>query len=591
MKAAFLFFIGQIGALDSREINDLTPSQNQFINLNLTNAKDVKKTDAIVKNGWYNARLLTPQNQVYTTDDNEYALYDSQDKPSKAHVYRQSAAQGKNSKSHAWVATSSLKSVSVDASIRTATQRKNETKTTFIQYDKMGIKQKGADFRVDIINEQGQVNYDGGHLVDHKFSAQGSHTDAANYIPQHYFYNRWLKEHLVKKAEGYLEIALYTPNPPKIKVKGEERYDPIPIGILLVTLSAQTIEAAYYFPNNKYNYRELQKDLGIEKNIAKQMVDNFRLNECLHQLLEPAIIHYSKTHGINVQSQSKHEAQGEGRVADLVEGMGSLNCEESEALISRLASNVFHQEEVELETIFSPFCSAADNNPSNSEAIQAAVNILGKFLIDYGMKNALKSEIVSTHSRIMFANIITDFIEAHDQVSEKAMENIDKLFSIVYPSTLKELFKAKKRMTLTDLLYFGNLYNKLSSPHIHASFLEGFSICEDMDLDDNLSKFISILESLHEVVQNQTLTVPQQQNLIDLMLDAQDSIDYLIETGFPEEEFKDSLRFLKKFKNIIRKWKKMPSLTKGTYQNSPNSQHFFRSSSGYYQSRICQLGA
>ncbi|MBW8309468.1 MAG: hypothetical protein K0M45_07535 [Candidatus Paracaedibacteraceae bacterium] len=582
-----------MNTLEGRETNDLTSSHNQSINFNPENVKGVRETDVIVKKGWYNARLLTPQNQVYRADHGEYQLYDNydnEDKQSKIYLYHESVAQGKNSKSHARVAAPSLRSVSVDTSLRTPIQRRNQAKTTFIQYDKNGVRQEGADFQVDILNEYDQVNCDGGHLVDYKFSAQGSHTDAVNYVPQHYFYNRWLKEHLVKKTQGYLEIALYTPNPPQIKVKGEERYDPIPIGILLVTLSAQSIEAAYYFPNNKYNYRALQKDLEIKGKMAEQMVINFRLNQSLLQLLTPAIIYYSKTRGINFPSQLEHEAKGKDRMGNLVEGMGVLNSEDSEALISRLASNVFHEEEVDLATIFSPFCSAADNNPSNSEAIQAALDVLGKFLIEYGMKNVLKSEVVSTHSRIMFANIITDFIEAHHQVSEKAMDRIEKLFSGVYPSTLEELFKVRKGMTLTDLLYFGNLYNKLSSPHIHSAFFEGFKICEDMDLDDNLSNFISILKRVYRVVQTQELTEDQKQNLLDLLLDARDNIDYLVETEYPEEEFEDSLEFLKKSKKVITKWKKMPSLTKGTYQNSPNSYHSFRSADGYYQSRICRLG-
>lgn len=206
-----------------------------------------------VGNGWYEARLITPRTQYYVKKAGTFTL----EQPSASvvlHQYKEKPSAKASSRSHIIVKDSTFSGASIDTVIRTTTKRKDEKKTTFVQYDKDNVQQNGKDFCVDATylssKEIQKCNYDGGHLIDHKFSAQGSHTDRYNYVPQLYYYNRWIKENIVKDLDGYLELPLFTPNPPTIKVKDEARSDPIPIGILLVSLNASQISDMYYFPNN-----------------------------------------------------------------------------------------------------------------------------------------------------------------------------------------------------------------------------------------------------------------------------------------------------------------------------------------------------
>src|SRR5690606_646780 len=73
---------------------------------------------------------------------------------------------------------------SVTGKISTTTKRKDEKKKTFIQYDRDRLITVGKDFPVRKNNYRSRVYYDGGHLIDHKYTAQGSHVDPRNYVPQ-----------------------------------------------------------------------------------------------------------------------------------------------------------------------------------------------------------------------------------------------------------------------------------------------------------------------------------------------------------------------------------------------------------------------
>ena len=79
-----------------------------------------------------------------------------------------------------------------------------------------------------------------GHIIDHKYSAGNSHNEEINYIPVHYFYNAPLKEYLVQRSDDYIEIPLFTPNSPRIGVKGDgENFHDIPIGIIFIRRPAK----------------------------------------------------------------------------------------------------------------------------------------------------------------------------------------------------------------------------------------------------------------------------------------------------------------------------------------------------------------
>jgi hypothetical protein len=588
--------------MESSDINILNRYVESEEEKKLLGAKLIEVTPVKgVSKGYYDARLITPSTHVYLKDGVGYKLHAEASEKIELVLYKESTTlPNPQSRSQVLLKTSTLSlGVSVDTSIRTRTQRKDEKKMTHIQYDKNNIQQDGKDFVVDAKrvdsknNPKDKTNYDGGHLIDHKFSTQGSHTDNPNYVPQHHYYNSWLKEFLVKNVSGYLEIPLFTPNPPSIKVMNEDRYDSIPIGILLVPLENLKIQAMYYFPNNQYNYRICQNNLNITKNMAQEMISIFKLDKAFHDLLWPAIIHDIERNEDNFAHQVIQELKRTSVAGDIIEGMSIPDLDGEENIIVILTSDVIHQSDVDISNILAlgeKNVDAMNLDQPNQAALQQAFNVLGQFLIDYAMKNALKSEILSTHSRIMFANIITDFIECHDEVSEEAFTRIQKDYTAIYKEILKELLISKESMNLRDLIYYANLYDKLSSPDIHPALDEGFNICEDMDLEENIAKFINILELLHNKAYNEIPDVMQMQNLVALFINAQEDISYLINLYFPVEDFAKPMNFLSNAKKSVLNWNSISETTSGSYQTSPNSALYYRKTPGLDVQLIEYLG-
>jgi hypothetical protein len=548
--------------------------------------------------GWYDARLITPGTQVYLKDESTYKLHKQTSDPVALHLYKKNPGQtDSKSQSHSLLKSSSESvAVSVDTSRRTQTKRGDEKKKTDVQYDKSHISQKGKDFKVDANKvssknkPEDKANYDGGHLVDHKFSAQGSHTDGFNYVPQHHFYSRWLKESIVKSAHGYLEIPLFTSNPPMIKVLGEDRYDAIPIGILLAPLMNLQIQDMYYFPNNQYNYRQLQLDLGLK---CSRVAEIFKLKPAFHQLLWPAIIHDVRARDANLARQLAQEAKGGNVVNALIDGMSIIDLDDEEEVISSLASDVIHQADVDVSNVLcigKSNLKALNKGQANPTALNQAFNALGQFLVDYAMKNALKSEMLTTHSRIMFANIITDFIECYHQVSDKALKCVDNAYKDVYKATLKELWKIKNKMNSRDIIYFANLYQKLSSPFIHHALFNGYKMVEHMDFEENVIKFITILQEIHDNPRKKNPDQSEMQNLVDLFLDAQEHLSYIVCNGYPFSELRVQSHFLKSAKAKVKQWDSLSSASSGSFQTSPNSATSFRKVDDLNKALISYLG-
>ncbi|MBX9696977.1 MAG: hypothetical protein K2X53_02730 [Alphaproteobacteria bacterium] len=566
--------------------------------------KRTKKRENLAT-GHYDARFITFGTHFFVRNATTYELRAESSDVRAAKVYRKDPnADSVRTSSQLLITEDDLSlGASVTTSIKTTTLRKNESKQTYIQYDKNTVKQKGCAFPVDAQNEKGDANYDGGHLTDHKFSAEGSHTDPFNYVPQHHAYNRWIKESIVKQRtgkaapsniEGYVEIPLYTSNPPKIKVSGEKRYDAIPIGIILVTLKNQVIEDAYYFPNNQYNYRTLQGRLKLPRFSGSKIAPYFKLKRDLHPLLMPAII-YDGRHNNTLHTQQVRSEKKKVDVVDaLVEGMSVLSLEDEEATIGTLASNTLFQKNVDLTNILDLSKQQVrhlNKGQPNPKALIHSFNVLGQFLIEYAMGNALKSEVLMPTSRIMFLNIMIDFFDNFHQfegASLKALDYVHTTFLDAFEESLTELERQKEKMNLRDLLYFANLYEKLSTESMNAAVVNGYGIGDDfMDVQCNLFKFIEILKTLSVLVEKQDPTPDQMQNLTEVFSGAQHNLSYVLTiwggSDMPEElksEFRPIKQFLKSMKPRVLTWDKGVNKRSGTYQNSPNSQVSFRGENG-----------
>jgi hypothetical protein len=432
---------------------------------------------------------------------------------------------------------------SVTSDIKTENKRKDERKTTFIQYDKNSVDQKGADFTVNPENHLGWTNYQGGHLIDYKYSVEDSHYKEENYIPAHYFYNSPIKEYLVNHCHSYVEIPIYTPQPPKIGVKrGGRQYHSIPIGIILVQITGDKIQDAYYFPNNDFDYQALKKNLKVTKDIAATITPYFKLEKCFHQILRPAII-------TGIQARAKEQAEQFDRekgffelMEDISFGMSLTEYGEDQDIISQLSFSVLSESGVD------PFlcldCTTEEFAQLENQPLQKPFNALGKYLIFYGIRNALKTEVLSIKSRLIFLNVILDFIESEDYLSEEASDFFDDLASQFKP-ILKELGKIVETMTLEELMYLANTYQRLSSQFNHPISLEDDKIYDSWGLDDLCEYFRESIKTLKEIKSKYPESF-RSWFFVHFIIDAKDAMAYFIKSGeFEEKDFVEERKLLK----------------------------------------------
>lgn len=431
---------------------------------------------------------------------------------------------------------------SVTSDITSATQRKQEKKGTFIQYDKTRVKTKDKDFEIDPKNYRGWVNYQGGHLIDHKFSAGTSHYHEENYIPMHYFYNAPLKEYLVQRCDAYIEIPLYTSNPPSIGVKGDKgNYHLIPVGIIFVQITGNKIKEVYYFPNNNFDYKGLTNKLGLKKDLAANIAPYFKLDESLYPLLRSAMIIDIAGVKDGTAKQEKKEEKFFDLMDDVSFGMSLEECSEDQEAISQFSFSVLHKKGVDPS-----FCLSCDEKKFKNldgQPLTPPFNALGDFLVKYGIRNALKSETLSIKSRLIFANVVIDFIEAYSQVSEEAFDFVDSLAN-EFTSTLDELQKIVDTMDLEELTFLATTFERLSSPFCHEFVMYDYGI-HDGNIEVYLRKLIEVLKVIDAKHKIESLDGDAASNFLNCIKDAQKTLEYLLETGYPKEIFTEVGNFLK----------------------------------------------
>jgi len=482
---------------------------------------------------------------------------------------------------------------SVTSKIQTETKRKDEAKGTFIQYDKNRVEQDGADFEVDSTNYRGWVNYQGGHLIDHKFSAGTSHYEEKNYFPAHYFYNAPLKEYLVQGCDAYVEIPIYTPNPPKIGVKGEaDNYHPIPIGVVLVQISENAIQDAYYFPNNNFDYKGLKDELGLTKDLAKNMAPYFKLDSSLHRLFRAAMIIDTDHVEGGISKQWKREKAFFEAMDDLSTGMSLAECGEEQELISQIAFSVLQEESLDPSLCFD--CDEDQLETLKNQPIEQPLQALGEFLVRYGIKNALKSEFLSIRSRLIFVNVIIDFIEGYQQVGDSALNFVEGLAE-EFKSTLEELIKLDP-MHRKELFYLTQTYGRLCDSSIQDSGADGnFELYDLDDIEPYLNTFIHLLKRIAKKYPIDSLTHDETWNFLDFAEKAQDTIDYLIDHQYPEESFDNHKKFLKDInepaQQLLSKQPQKNGQINVTFQTNIQHVQTKKAIVSYLEAKVKRLGS
>ncbi len=449
---------------------------------------------------------------------------------------------------------------SVTTEIHTLTNRKKEKKSTFIQYDKTRVNQSNADFKVKAVNRKGKVNYEGGHLIDHKFSTEGSHTTEINYFPQHFKVNSPFKEYLVNRCESFVETPLYTPNPPTIRVRDKNKNHRIPVGEVFIQINKNEIQDVYFFPNNDFDYEGLQERLNPKNGIAAEMTPYFKLKPCFHPLFQAAIV----TDFTGSKEKKVEQSETEKIFIDLMdkvsEGMGLAECDDKEEEIVQLAYSVIHKEGV-VDPSLILNCNNKQWDLIKDEPLEMPFNTLGKHLVAYVIRNALKSEVLSIHTRLVFLSGIIDFIDAGFQVSDDELEFVDSLAK-EFKSAFDELDRIKNSMNQEELFFFANVYQRISHFSNHAFSSAGYAIyfCST---DKFFVKYIALLGFLVSRYKVEELKGDYASNFLDFIKDAHDTLGYLIKTGFPKEEFEVEDMFLKSMCKPCLKLLKKQEITNG----------------------------
>jgi hypothetical protein len=492
----------------------------------------------------------------------------------------------------------------VTTRIKAETVRKKEKKSTHIQYDKDRIDVTDKDFTVEASyyrptkdSKRKMVKYQGGHIIDYKFSAQNSHSDEANYVPMHYFYNMTLKEYLVKRSrsDDYIEILVYTENPPRIGVKGrkkEDVYHCIPIGIIFVQICNQKIKDIYFFPNNNFDYGMLKEDLGADDKKAEIMLPHFRLKKTLHRLFTPACI-IDINNNKRIAEQDSNEKEWFEVIDNILYGMRMEKCPEDKEIISMISFSVFHRQ-IHIEN----YLDLEKNSLTKQKTFREALGVFGQYLVRYALKNALKTEFISTSMRLIFLDTITSFIEMSSLVEEKVLDRINRIVGLSFKRFLKELDNIKESMVFKELLYFANLYERLCHPKNHNLG----RLYESKDIFSHVKQFANVLKVLREKVSQDGEKVSQDGendllNLINLFIDCQDLITYAISIDASKKKYEQNLTFLKESQSIVKSWWKKyrddnsnSQEINQTYQTGINNFVYTSTSYSDVKKRIEHLG-
>src|SRR3569832_1285306 len=93
--------------------------------------------------------------------------------------------------------------------------------------------------------------------------------------------------------------------------------------------------------------------------------------------------------------------------------MAQAECEEEETDITRLAFSVVHEEHVDPSQVLE--CTEEMWSSVEDQSLQLPFDAFGKFIVTYVIRNALKSEVKSIHSRLVFLSGVIDFIESYSR--------------------------------------------------------------------------------------------------------------------------------------------------------------------------------
>lgn len=574
--------------IDQRSIASTASQHLALENVRLEYERLIKKVENVrieEKSSveWPDSRFVTPNSLMFLKRGNQGkpVIFDEKDDTSLVVYASGTSSQGLIRARNRTIGGS------VTTAIHTLTERKDEKKSTCIQYDKKRADTAGKDFFIQVENYRGTINYQGGHIIDHKFSAADSHTAEINYFPAHYFYNSPLKEHLVQRSSCYIEIPLFTHNPPRLGVKSNiSNFHEIPIGIIFIQLHEEEMQNAYFFPNNDYDYESLKGNLRLKSKFAEQMVPYFKLKPALLRLLIPACIMDVQHDPRKVREQNVHEDRMFGIMDDIEAGMSMLEYSNEQDLLSRISFSVINNDEVKIHDFLD--ITEEELEKIQQSSMQHAFNELGNFLIQYALKNALKSEVISTNSRLVFLNVIIDHFEHFFELNEKRLNIIDDMQGS-FKRSLRELKDIAKTMDGKELLFLSHTYQRLVDPFTLAFRSQGYSIYNISDVESYYQELLEILKIADQKIKVQNLDEDSLFSLINLYIDVQNSVACWF-TENPFEEIQDFQQFLNRIKPKAKEWLRYFSGGCWSFPTGINRESNLTTSLGFLNQKIEYLG-
>jgi len=324
-------------------------------------------------------------------------------------------------------------------------------------------------------------------------------------------------------------------------------------------------------------------------NRAINIISHFKLKRSLHNFFRCAVLVDINRFQSGKEMQEENEKQFFSLMDRVTEGMAYLDVDGEVDDIIKVATKVLHQS-YEVDPCAFLDCTDQQWEIIQEEPLDLPFRILGEFMIGYGLKNVLKSEMLSIQSKLAFTSILIDFIEFKDQVGEEALLFIDG-FAEEFESALEQLDQLKETMSRTELFFYANLYKRLSDQfnHIHEGTMEIYS----SDLSDYFSNFIGILKYITKREDVQNLQRNAALQFLDLVEGAQHTFTFLSDLGYIEEEpeLQDQGEFLYSLRESCQLLlKHTGSIETQEFQTNINRSAVKKSAPGYRESFFSNLG-
>lgn len=281
-----------------------------------------------------------------------------------------------------------------------------------------------CDFKIQTVQ-----GYNRGHIIDKKYTVKGSHIEPENYFPTYRPVNYPIKEVIVTSTDidAYVEFPLFSPNPPCFRCRSEKplidqypkQFDaPVPIGVLYFKIFKNNLKSVYFFPNNEYDYATLEKNV-VSKKVRKghRIRPCFKIKKKLYSLLRSALLSCDKIRQSELEKENSEKVK-------LLTAQLPQHENTSNSTIQKLSKAYFENNEFPLHLFLRKDKRQLVRKDPN---FKLPFYYFGKFLVEYTVKNCLKSEYLQTEIRTGFISMILTAIKTNEK--SEVLKEFVKMFT------------------------------------------------------------------------------------------------------------------------------------------------------------------